>query len=77
MQKLPKRHFHLAFSIVMGAMMVFLMTFVITLVNVGMPPDFLWRWAKAFAVAYVVAVPVIYFTAPKARMITARFVEMP
>ncbi len=77
MNKLPKQRFHLVFSLIMGAMMVFLMTFVITLVNVGMPPDFLLRWAKAFVVAYVVAVPVIYFIAPKARQITARFVELP
>lgn len=77
MNKLPKQKFHLVFSIIMGAMMVFLMTFVITLVNVGLPPDFLVYWLKAFLVAYVVAVPVIYFVAPKARQITARFVDMP
>lgn len=77
MTKLPKHRFHLVFSIIMGAMMVFLMTFVITLVNVGMPPDFLMKWAKAFVIAYVIAVPVIYFVAPQARKITARFVELP
>lgn len=75
--KLPKRHFHLAFSLVMGAMMVFIMTFVITLANVGWVPDFVARWAKAFSVAYVVAVPVIYFLAPLARRIVGRFVQQP
>lgn len=77
MSKLPKTRFHLAFSFIMGAMMVFLMTFVITAVNVGFGPDFLLRWAKAFAVAYVVAVPVIYFLAPVARKLSGRFAEMP
>lgn len=77
MRKLPKQHFHLVFSIVMGAMMVFIMTCVITLANVGPVPDFLWRWAHAFAIAYIVAVPVIYFVAPRARRITARFVDDP
>lgn len=75
--KLPKRHFHLVFSLVMGAMMVFLMTCVITLVNVGAAPDFFVRWAQAFLVAYPVAVPVIYFLAPLARRLTSRFVEPP
>ena len=77
MNKLPKRRFHLVFSLLMGAMMIFVMTFVITMVNVGPVPDFVARWARAFLIAYVVGVPVIYFLAPTARKLTARFVEMP
>ncbi|MCC7218233.1 MAG: DUF2798 domain-containing protein [Burkholderiales bacterium] len=77
MSKLPKQRFHLVFSLLMGAMMIFVMTFVITMVNVGPVPDFALRWARAFLVAYVVGVPVIYFLAPTARKLTARFVEMP
>lgn len=75
MNKLPKSRFHLVFSLVMGAMMILVMTFVITLVNVGWAPDFPARWMRAFAVAYVVGVPVIYFMAPVARRLTARIVE--
>lgn len=75
--KISRKHFHLAFSFVMGGMMVFLMTFVITLVNVGLPADFIARWLRAFAIAYPVAVPVIYFLAPVARRLTGRFVETP
>jgi predicted membrane channel-forming protein YqfA (hemolysin III family) len=77
MSKLPKARFHLVFSLMMGAMMISLMTFVITAVNVGFGADFLWPWLKAFAVAYVVGVPVIYFLAPVARRLTGRLVEMP
>lgn len=77
MSKLPKHRFHLVFSLLMGAMMIFVMTFVITMVNVGPVPDFVQRWARAFLVAYVVGVPVIYFLAPTARKLTARLVEMP
>ncbi|MDD2808791.1 DUF2798 domain-containing protein [Rhodoferax sp.] len=68
----PQKKFHLVFSFVMGAMMIFLMTLVITLVNVGLSPDFLARWMKAFGVAYVVGVPVIYFIAPIARKLTGK-----
>jgi len=54
------------------AMMISLMTFVITWVNVGLGADFLSRWMKAFGIAYVVGVPVIFFLAPVARKLTGR-----
>ncbi len=75
MNKLPKSRFHFVFSLVMGAIMFLVMTFVITLANVGWAPDFPARWMRAFAIAYVVGVPVIYFLAPFARRLTARIVE--
>ncbi|MDZ7875430.1 MAG: DUF2798 domain-containing protein [Rhizobium sp.] len=65
-----QKKFHLVFSLIMGAMMVFLMTFVITVVNLGFGPHFLAAWMKAFGIAYVVAVPVIFFLAPIARRLT-------
>ena len=55
-----QKRFHLVFSMVMGALMIFVMTFVITLVNVGWSARFLEAWAKAFGIAYVVGVPVIF-----------------
>ncbi len=77
MKKLAGRHFRLVFACVMGAVMVFFMTFVVTLANVGLTPDFLYLWAKSYAIAFVVVVPLIYFLVPRARAITARFVELP
>ncbi|MDD2924765.1 DUF2798 domain-containing protein [Rhodoferax sp.] len=68
----PQKKFHLVFSMVMGAMMVFLMTFVITLVNLGWVPNFLSAWMRSFVIAYLVAVPVIFFTAPVARRLTGK-----
>lgn len=66
----PQKKFHLVFSLVMGAMMVFLMTFVITLVNLGWIEHFLATWMKSFMVAYVAAVPLIFFLSPVARQMT-------
>ena len=43
MYKLPKNRFHLVFSLLMGAMMISLKTFVITFVNVGLVEDFVGR----------------------------------
>ena len=73
----PQKKFHLVFSLVMGALMISLMTLVITFVNVGMVEDFIGRWLRAFLIAYVVGVPVIFLLAPFARKIAARFVVMP
>ena len=36
----PQKKFHLVFSFIMGAMMIFIMTFVITTVNVGWSAQF-------------------------------------
>ena len=68
----PQKKFHLVFSLVMGAMMIFIMTFVITLVNVGLGAHFVQAWLKAFGIAYVVGVPVIFFLAPVARKLTGK-----
>jgi len=61
----------------MGAMMISIMTFVITLVNVGWSAQFLSLWMKAFFIAYLVGVPVIFFLAPVARKLTGRVLGMP
>lgn len=77
MARLPARHFHLVFSLLMGTTMVSLVTCIVTLVNVGPVPDFLSRWGHALAVAWGVAVPVLYFLGPSVRRLTARLVHMP
>lgn len=68
----PQKKFHLVFTVLMGTTMVFIMTFVITALNVGFPADFVIRWVRAFAVAYCVALPLLYFVAPIARRLTGR-----
>lgn len=72
----PQKKFHLLFSVVMGAMMISIMTFVVTWTNVGLGPQFLGAWGKAFAVAYTIGVPVIFFLAPIARKIAGRILGM-
>lgn len=77
MKKLPKQHFHLVFSVLMSAVMVTLMTSVVTLANVGLAADFLSRWLHAALIAYPIALPIVYFFAPQVRKLTARWVELP
>jgi hypothetical protein len=76
-RKLPKKYFHLVFSLLMGAAMVSIVTFAVTAANVGFGSEFLTRWVRAFSVAYCVAVPLIYYLAPAMGRLTARLVEMP
>lgn len=72
-----QKKFHLVFSIIMGAMMISLMTFFITAVNIGFTPDFLVRWGQTFLMAYAMGVPVIFFLAPIARKLTGRLLGTP
>lgn len=77
MSRLPPRYFHLVFSLVMGTTMVTIMTALVTLTNVGPAPDFLARWGRAFMVAWVVAVPLLFFVSPQVRRLTGRLVVPP
>ncbi len=67
----------LLFSVLMGLMMISIMTFVVTWANIGFSQTFLASWGRAFAIAYPVGVPVIYFLAPLARSMTAKIVGAP
>jgi Protein of unknown function (DUF2798) len=72
----PQKKSHIVFSFVMGAMMLFVMTFVITLVNAGWSKQFFEQWMKAFGIAYLIGVPVIYFLVPIARKLTGRLLAI-
>lgn len=75
--RLPARHFHLVFSLLMGLVMVTLMSFFITWMNLGFGPEFFSKWGRVFVLAYLLAVPIIYFLAPVVRRLVSRFVELP
>ena len=77
MPKLPASKQQLVFSIFTAGMMAFVMTFCITLINIGFTADFFLRWMKAYGAAFIIAVPAIYVIAPIARRLTACMVEMP
>ncbi|MDQ8023061.1 MAG: DUF2798 domain-containing protein [Moraxellaceae bacterium] len=66
---------HLLFSACMAAVMVPVMTFVVTFVNIGFVGDFVFQWFKAFVIAYAVACPMIFFFAPAVRRFTTRLLH--
>lgn len=55
---------HLYFSIVMSIFMVFIMSFVVSIVNIGFNEYLITAWLKSFVIAELVALPLIYFFAP-------------
>jgi hypothetical protein len=54
----------------MTLVMVFAVTFVATLLNLGMRPDFAWQWFKAYVVAWPVAALTGFLIMPAARRLT-------
>jgi len=62
--KLPRRHAHAVFSLLMSTLMALLVTGVLTWRIHGLEPDFLSRWLHAFLTAWPVILPAIYFLAP-------------
>jgi hypothetical protein len=73
--KIPYRFTPLVFAFAMSLMMAFLMSAVLTLVNLGAVPDFFSRWMRAFAIAWCCAFPAVVLVAPLARLIVTRLVE--
>ena len=61
---------------IMSSMMVFMVTLVVTWINLGLPPDFVVQWAKAYAVAYPIAAGTAFLVMPMARRFTSRIVTL-
>lgn len=61
--------------VIMAGIMAFVMTAIITIVNLGgVPADFLARWMRAFLVAWPIAAVTAFFALPLARSLTGAIV---
>jgi hypothetical protein len=65
--KIPKKFAPLLFAVCMALIFPFVVTFFIVLLNVGFSHDFLFRWAKSYAVTVVIALPTILLISPLIR----------
>ena len=61
---------------VMSAMMVFMVTLLVTYLNLGLRADFLLQWAKAYVIAWPVAATTAFLVMPMAQRATRRIVAM-
>ncbi|MFZ0847423.1 MAG: DUF2798 domain-containing protein [Pseudolabrys sp.] len=59
----------------MSAMMVFMVTLLVTYLNLGFRADFLLQWAKAYVVAWPVAATTAFLVMPMAQCVTGRIVK--
>ena len=59
----------------MTAVMVFMVTLIVTFLNLGLAPDFLRQWAKAFAIAWPIAAVTGFVVMPRARHMAERIVS--
>jgi Protein of unknown function (DUF2798) len=55
---------------IMTSMMVFMVTLVATLINLGPRPDFVLQWAKAYFVSWPIAATTAFLVMPMAQRLT-------
>ena len=63
--KIPKKVAPLFRSFLMALILPFVMIFFITLINVGLKDGFVLIWMKNYAIAFVIALPLIILLAPR------------
>lgn len=66
----------LIFPILATAVIVFAVSAVVTVVNIGFRADFVRRWLTAFIIGWPVASVTDYFALPFVRRLTARIVAL-
>jgi hypothetical protein len=64
------------FPVLMAGVMAFLMTALITWLNLGFPPNYLMLWIKAFVIAWPAAAIAAFIAIPLARRATATMVRL-
>jgi predicted PurR-regulated permease PerM len=64
------------FPVLMAGVMAFLMTALVTYLNLGFPRDFLSRWMIAFLIAWPCATAAAFIAIPLARRATARIIAL-
>jgi hypothetical protein len=74
--KVTRRKHTLIFVACMVFVMVLFMSGFITIVNVGVKPDFFFLWMKTFAMSYVVAFPIAAIAAPNILKLLSRYLEI-
>jgi hypothetical protein len=64
------------FPIVITAIIVFIVSAVVTFFNIGLRADFVPRWLSAFVIGWPVAAVTAFFSFPFARVVTQRIVDL-
>jgi len=65
--KIPKKYATGVFIFLVALTMSFLMSFALTIINLGFPDDFARRWMQAFLLAFPIAFVAAYLVVPPIR----------
>lgn len=68
--------FRLILAVLMSAMMVCMVTLLVTYLNLGVRADFIVQWVKAYLIAWPVAAATGFLVMPASQRATARIVAM-
>ena len=66
------RKARLILIVLMTSVMVLMVTLIATLINLGLPSDFVAQWMKAYFIAWPIAAATGYLVMPAARRLTDR-----
>ena len=66
----------LILALLMSSVMVFMVTLLVTYLNLGLDPDFLRQWVKAYFIAWPIAAMTAFVVMPPARRLTDRIVAL-
>lgn len=64
------------FPVLMGGVITLFLTALVTVVNVGVPTDFLGRWMKSWALAWPAAALIAYVSMPIVRRLSERLAAL-
>jgi len=64
----------LILALLMSSVMVLMVTLLVTFLNLGLRPDFVLQWVKAYFIAWPVAAVTGFLVMPVARRLTERIV---
>ncbi|HEY6753879.1 MAG TPA: DUF2798 domain-containing protein [Pseudolabrys sp.] len=64
------------FPVIISALIVFVVSGVVTFTNIGLRADFVPRWLKAFATGWPVAAVLAFFAIPYVRRATDAIVRL-
>ncbi len=77
MKKLPPAAMHVVMPFLLSVLMSAIVSFVATLKAIGITPDLMLSWLKAWGVSWVVAFPTVLVVLPLVRRLAGLIVESP
>ena len=65
----------LAFAVLMGIVTTGTISFVLVSVNIGYGARFLFIWMRSWGIAYLVALPMVLFVAPRIDRFVKKYIK--